>query len=272
MYSDTLLSQLKLHFINNYLLILDRGWSDSDTKRTKSELWLVTGGNAYLNIGDKKYRIKKGDMCLLPDVLPREHGCDITQDFKVRVIQFSCKTATGSLFEYIGCEDWAVHTETDDFKKISDIFIKSETHSLQGLPFERLLQLDRDLNILLCEFFSRTKITALQKNDWLEDTLQYITDCYGESLSLDLLAKRVAMHPKHFARRFRESVGITPTKYIATVRFEKARQMLFEDVPLQQISDSIGMSSIQQFFRFFKSQSGTSPREYQKKNKKGEML
>ena len=272
MYNEMLFSQLKLRFINDYFLTLDKGWSDSDDIRMCSELWLVADGDAYLNIGDKKYRVKKGDMCLLPDILPREHGCDRTPNFKVWVIRFYSKVASGSLFEHISCSDLAVHTNESDFNKLQDIFSGAATHSLQGVSFERLLALNRDLNVLLCEFFSRTNVQVVMKKDWLEDTIQYISIAYGQPLPLKLLAERVSMHPKHFSRRFRDVVGIPPAKYIAEVRFERARQMLYDGIPLQQISDNIGMSSIQQFFRFFKSQSGTSPREYQRKNQGGKNL
>jgi hypothetical protein len=55
---------------NDVLLNLWNGWSDGEKLRPWNELWLVIDGGAKLTVGDKDYSLKKGDFCMLPDVLP----------------------------------------------------------------------------------------------------------------------------------------------------------------------------------------------------------
>lgn len=262
-------AQLHLQMNNNLHLDLWNGWSDAEPHRPWNELWLVVGGGAYLIVGDKEYRLQKGDFCLLPDVLPKAHGCDEEDHFELWAMRFEGSLVTGSLFEQFSCSDWVVHLDEQEFEQIESLFARSKNRRAHQLPFERVLQVNRDLYVLVEAFFSRVQLTELQKNDWLNDTLRYITAHCGEKLSIDFLAGRVAMHPKHFARRFREKTGNAPGRYIANVRLEQATVSLLEGTPLQEISDRIGFQSVQQFFRFFKQHTGMTPREYQRNYVKG---
>ena len=55
---------------------LPHGWSDKRAVGSFSELWYVTGGEAYMRIDGKEYRLHEGDFCLHPDTLFSEYGCD----------------------------------------------------------------------------------------------------------------------------------------------------------------------------------------------------
>lgn len=262
-------ASLHLHMKSNVYLDLWNGWSDAGPPRGWNELWLVAGGGAYLTVGDKKYRLKKGDFCLLPDVLSKEHGCDQAEGFDVWVIQFEGTLMADSVFEHLRCAEWVVSLTPEDFEQIEAVFRRSFESSRSGELFAKILRCNRDLYILLEAFLSRAELMELPKNDWLNDTLYYISNHTDALLSIATLAARVAMHPKHFARQFRQKAGMSPGRYVAHVRLEKACYLLRLHIPLQEIADAVGMSSLQQFFRFFKKQTGMTPREYQRNQKKG---
>ncbi len=262
-------SQLHLYMKNDWLLELWNGWSEGEASRPWNELWLVVDGGAHLTVGNKEYRLKKGDFCLLPDVLPKAHNCDRSERFKLWVIQFEGSLITGSLFKQFACSDWVVHLDDSEFCEIERLFAKSENHGTHMLPFERVLQVNRDLYILVEAFFSRVQINGLHKNDWLEDTLCYIAEHLDEKLSIKFLSGRAMMHPKYFTRCFRDRVGEPPGRYIAKVRLQEATAMLLMGTPNQEISERIGFQSVQQFFRFFKQHTGMTPREYHNNYTKG---
>lgn len=261
-------AQLHLQMKNNLHLDLWNGWSAAEPHRSWNELWLVVDGGAHLTVGDREYRLRKGDFCLLPDVLPKAHSCDRAAHFELWALQFEGSLITGSLFEQFSCSDWVIHLSPHEFEQIRSLFVRSQNRGAHRLPFEQVLQVNRDLYILVEAFLSRVQLTELQKNDWLNDTLRYITAHCGEKLSITFLAGRVAMHPKHFARCFREKTGNAPGRYIANVRLEQATVLLLKGMPLQEISDHIGFQSVQQFFRFFKQHTGMTPREYQRNHVK----
>ncbi len=255
-------SQLHLHMKNDVLLNLWNGWSDGEKSRPWNELWLVVGGGAKLTVGDKEYSLKKGDFCMLPDLLPKTHNCDRFDHFEVWVIQFEGSLVTGSLFKQFSCSEWVVSLSEERFNEMEAVFKRSANHGTHTLPFEQVLKVNRDLYILVDAFFSEVKLTTLHKSDWLSGTLSYIAGHLDQKLTTELLAGRVAMHPRHFTRCFRERVGEPPGRYIAKVRLQEATALLMNDISIQEISERIGFQNTQQFFRFFKQHTGMTPRSY----------
>jgi AraC-like DNA-binding protein len=148
------------------------------------------------------------------------------------------------------------------YGEIEAIFKRSANRGTHTLPFEQILKVNRDLYILVDAFFSEVKLTTIHKSDWLSDTLSYVSGHLDQKLTIELLAGRVAMHPKHFTRCFRERVGEPPGRYIAKVRIQEATALLMNGIPIQEISERIGFQNTQQFFRFFKQHTGMTPRAY----------
>ena len=261
--------QLCLKMRNCLYLDLWNGWSDGEPVRSWNELWLVLGGGARVEIGDREYRVQKGDFCLLPDVLPKFHTCDLAPHFELYVIRFDSSLLNGSLFEQVQCDTWVTQLSPPLFEEARVLFERLKIGNVYQISLNRTLQINRDLYTLMELFFSRVTVTETQRNDSLSTTLQYMATHINEKLSIELLAKRAAMHPKHFSRSFREKMGVSPGRYLAKLRLKQAIDLLLKDKPLQEIADSIGFQNVQQFFRFFKNQTGMTPREYQKKVYKG---
>lgn len=265
--------QLQLRVNHTLQLDLWKGWSASEPCRQYSELWLVTSGGGYLKVDGHEYRLEEGDICLLPDILPKENGCDTADHFDVLVTHFEATLLSDSLFRHVRCAEWVVHPPRDVFSQLHAALSACRREKMYAPPstLGQVMQGRAAVFAALDMFFASTRVFALEANDWMGDTLQYIAAHCGENVTIEQLAGRTAMHPKHFARRFREKMGMPPGQYIASVRLERAISLLGEGMPLADISEKIGFQSAQQFFRFFKKQTGMTPREYQKNHIKGEV-
>src|SRR5262249_57398576 len=68
----------------------------------------------------------------------------------------------------------------------------------------------------------------LAEHEPLRELQAWIVDHPHEDLSVGRLAGRVAMSPRNFARVFGREVGMTPAKFVASVRVEAARRLLEE--------------------------------------------
>ena len=62
----------------------------------------------------------------------------------------------------------------------------------------------------------------------LRELQSWIPDHLDEDLSVPTLAARVAMSPRNFARVFTQQVGVTPARFVETLRIEAARRRLEE--------------------------------------------
>ena len=79
-------------------------------------------------------------------------------------------------------------------------------------------------------------------------------------LSVESLAKRVAMSPRHFARVFAQELGVTPARYIERVRVEVARRRLEESaLGVDAVASESGFGSAETMRRAFLRNLSVSP-------------
>jgi transcriptional regulator GlxA family with amidase domain len=111
--------------------------------------------------------------------------------------------------------------------------------------------------------FSAQLGAQLATREPMRDLQQWIIDHPGDDHSVERLAARVAMSPRHFARVFRDEVGSTPAAYVEQVRVEVARRLLEStDCAIDEISRTAGFGTAETTRRAFARRVGTSPSEY----------
>ena len=87
----------------------------------------------------------------------------------------------------------------------------------------------------------------------------------AEDISLDELAAEARLSPFHFARMFKQSVGVPPRVYLTRLRMEKACELLAStDLPVTEIAQEVGYSSNQVLARVFTKHHRMSPTEYRR--------
>lgn len=100
----------------------------------------------------------------------------------------------------------------------------------------------------------------------MQKFLQYISEHYGEDISLDRLAGSANVSKSECLRCFKTSMQTTPYKYLTEYRLSKATELLKNsDEPIGNIADSVGFRQISHFGKCFKEKTGLSPRDYRKK-------
>lgn len=88
----------------------------------------------------------------------------------------------------------------------------------------------------------------------------YMEAHLGERLSLRDIAAAACVSRSHFARMFRVSTGSSVMAYLYRLRVERAKAVLIDaDVPLADLSASMGFSHHSHFTRVFRRHTGMSP-------------
>jgi len=84
-------------------------------------------------------------------------------------------------------------------------------------------------------------------------------------VGLRRVAKEVGMSYFHFSRAFKQSLGMSPTKYIAARRIERAKRLMQEtDFPISEIALRSGFSSQSHFTTSFRRLAGVTPRSFRR--------
>jgi AraC family transcriptional regulator len=87
----------------------------------------------------------------------------------------------------------------------------------------------------------------------------------SEDISLDELAAEAQLSPFHFARMFKQSLGVPPRVYLTRLRMERACELLeHTDLPVTQIALEVGYSSNQVLARVFLKHQRMSPTDYRR--------
>ena len=89
---------------------------------------------------------------------------------------------------------------------------------------------------------------------------------YARPLDLAALAAAVHVSESHLIRRFRDTFGETPYRYLQRRRIERAMFMLREsDESVSRISLDVGFTSLGTFSRTFAEIVGEPPTEYRRR-------
>jgi AraC-like DNA-binding protein len=89
---------------------------------------------------------------------------------------------------------------------------------------------------------------------------EFINSNLERNISLETLAEMAGLSVHHFARAFKQSVGMPPHSYVLQRRIEHAQMMLRNtELSLSEIALSAGFSDQSHLARHFRRMTGMSP-------------
>ncbi len=87
-----------------------------------------------------------------------------------------------------------------------------------------------------------------------------------QNLTVESLAERANLCPRHFSRRFKEVFGTSPAVFVETLRLDESRLRLTSgDNSIEEIGSSVGFKSARAFRRVFARRFGISPDNYRRR-------
>jgi AraC family transcriptional regulator len=126
---------------------------------------------------------------------------------------------------------------------------------LEGLTLELLAELAR----------YPTNITDSHIPRWLKQAQDFLFAHFTESLSLELIADSVGVHPSHLTRAFRRHYHCTLGDYVRKLRVEYACHLLSTSTkPLSHIALDSGFADQGHFSRTFKHLTGMTPAQFRR--------
>jgi AraC-like DNA-binding protein len=139
-----------------------------------------------------------------------------------------------------------------------------------GQIFEDMLRCDQlnngrsaYLSGKLWELVSVLMEDTPESSDLVSKAKSYMQSEYVNEITVSGVAEKLGVNRSYLSEIFKEKTGISPQKYLITLRLEKAAELMvrFGQTP-STVAISTGYSDVYNFSRMFKKHFGLSPRDY----------
>lgn len=111
--------------------------------------------------------------------------------------------------------------------------------------------------------YIRRPVAPPDAPDDLSQAMRWALSHLDQQITVDELAARSHMSPRHFARRFRETAGASPAAWIRARRLDAARELLESgELTIAGVAQAVGFASPVTFRQGFTSAYGTTPTSY----------
>lgn len=101
--------------------------------------------------------------------------------------------------------------------------------------------------------------------DRLAELPAWIAAHLNDNLSVEMLAERACLCPRHFSRLFKRFYNTTPASFVERIRLEEARRCLSNSRhSIASVASAVGFGSADSFRRAFERRHGMSPAAYRR--------
>lgn len=227
----------------------------------------IEGGCRHLWCKGAEYDLTKGDLILFN---PRDnHYCAPINgellDYRalnipVEVMKKAAADITGQ--EFTPCFTKNVVYHSDITASLADVY----SAIVEGAgPFEK-----EEAFFFLLEQVLREHSAPFEESgasgtdDAVKIVCEYLENHFAENVTLEELTDLIHLSKSWLIHNFTRQTGVSPYRYLQSIRIEKAKKLLEQPVPLIEASSQAGFTDQSHFTRFFKDFTGLTPKQYQK--------
>jgi transcriptional regulator GlxA family with amidase domain len=111
--------------------------------------------------------------------------------------------------------------------------------------------------------YSQPLLLQVEAKDRFDDIGQWIRGHLNEDLTVEAIAERTNLSPRHFARKFKSAFGITPADFVEELRLDEARWLLVNaGDAVEKVAKDVGYPNDETFRRAFTRRFGVVPSDY----------
>ena len=235
------------------------------------EFLAVLEGEAELYIDAQLYKIKQGDVCIIPPY--SIHRIKTDKNF---VTTYYCICFDGSLLcdktlvssLEVGEIEGKRHIAAAEpyanqmFSCIENAFLACEQQT-DGWEMASVGYLSLLFSLLKQHApFSRT-MQKKRKDDFAQRTLSFISEYFQQPISSRDVAAQLYVNVSYFCRVFKKTFGCNFAQYLTEYRLERAKWALLNtEKSITEIAFSYGFHDCSYFAKAFREEYGVSPRAY----------
>ena len=166
------------------------------------------------------------------------------------------------LYEFMGFFSRAAVEAGAKPKDLTEVVKKSSKLLLENVEFQDICRTTVEILEEYLDVVYKSR-GGRPPRERLSVAIEIINEEYGNStLTLNELAKRMFVSPYYISHLFRDELGITFTDYLTRVRIERAKGMLQDGCPYEEVSVQVGFNDPGYFTKIFKKHVGVTPAKY----------
>ncbi len=234
----------------------------------QTELQYVLSGRVDMELNGEKVSALPGDLLVInPGVVHRE---------------FSDGTPTEKLVLSLDIHGFSDAAPVICSKVSGDVFVGRLAEELmrelreKELCYRVLCQsIVMRLTVYLLRNHAETEqhLYSAGKPDRIKAVSKYIDKHYMEPMSNKTLAQLVHVSESRFIHLFKEEMGMSPLKYINTVRLNKAKHLLEDgECSVMEVAALVGFSDYNHFGRMFRESFGCTPVQARRNGKNSKIV
>jgi AraC-like DNA-binding protein len=280
-----LLGALELRVLAVQRTVVDRTWNFRQVVSPFTRLWVVMAGEATVRHHGQRFRLRAGQMHLVPPFTV--HDCSCARRLDHFYLHFSSRLPTGvELFSLLDAQH-QLPTPTEAAKllrRLEAIFPERRLPCLDPSREEYrrhpLVAEQADARVPAVDWFEAGGLLTLllapflRSASWHEGAHARVTQQFlavqqfihaqmHRPLLLADLARVAQLHPTYFSDRFLALTGVRPLEYLMQRRLERAQFLLLTTrVPVKQVAAEVGIADAAYFTRAFTRRCGISPSAY----------
>ena len=225
----------------------------------------IEGGKRHLWCKGKEYDTSAGDLILFN---PRDnHYCAPVNGelLDYRAVNIKPEVMSRAVKEITGEAYMPYFTETVVYK--SDIAQSVQDLYRAVLNDAPLLEKEENLFFLLDQILREyasdfESADVLRPNRQIQSLCQYMEEHFAENVTLDELLSMTDFGKSYLLRSFTRQTGVSPYRYLQTIRLDKAKRFLEEGIAPIDAAGMAGFSDQSHFTHFFKEFIGLTPKQY----------
>ena len=228
------------------------------------EIYINLSGNVSFLVEGHLYAIQRGDIIVTaPNEVHRciYHSDCVHEHFCIWIRAFSF--VTDYLKNRFGKNNLLVLSAEDKERVIEACFAFYKSREEEGRPFGAVKSFFEILDLFRSESRASGEVQSLPSG--MSEIVEYILRHYTEpSCTVAWLCSTFYISKSTLCRQFRNCFQTTPSNYIESKRFAKAKKLLGEGQSVQNVCLNSGFSDCSYFILRFRKKFGITPHQYQK--------
>ena len=241
-------------------------WHSVPHTHNYTELFFIVGGKGQFLIQDQVFPVDVNNLVIInPNVLHTEDSLN-SQPLEYIVLGIDgIELATNKNSNGQFCI--LVHYESVEISSCMRNILREM--ELKNTGYEDVCQ--AYMEILIIRLMRSTSLAVqsdpqvISGNRQCAAVRRHIDLHFKEPLTLEQLAEEAHMNKYYLSHAFKREYGISPINYMISRRVEESKYLLAEtDLPMSQIAQLLGFSSLSYFSQVFRRSQNISPMEYRK--------